>query len=231
MVTGDVTIAGLLDLVFMDGFRPRWRDEFRVVSAEHVDGMFANAGETIEFDGITFDVEYAANAVTLTSGEGSDPLLVGFNVRPGGDENPINLHGKGVVKMGLLADEQFDIAEVDLESLMFGDPELLGEVLGVGPEKIKIQDINGDGLDDLALVFRTDDLVDGGALGPESAMGILVGQLLDGTPLEGFDSLRIVPSFHNNSPYTVTQIPEPSTASLAILLLAVSTLIRLRRHE
>ncbi len=57
--------------------------------------------------------------------------------------------------------------------------------------RIKIRDLNGDVLDDLALFFRKKDLLHGGVLNKNSDTGVLLGQLNDGTQIKGSDSLRV----------------------------------------
>ena len=52
-----------------------------------------------------------------------------------------------------------------------------------------MEDVNGDMIDDLVCQYLTTDIA---ALGGESTTATVNGELLDGTPIEGTDSVNIV---------------------------------------
>ena len=144
------------------------------------------------------------------------PLTV--DVKPGSDENPVNLKSKGVLPVAIVSTAGFDAQEVDVESLLFGDPLLINlGAMPVSPMRSAIEDVTGDGLMDLTLKFSMRDLLGNGVIGLETVQGYLYGQLMDGTQVDGFDALTIVPSSN--------MIPEPSGLMLAVagMLLLAST--------
>ncbi|MCH7752740.1 MAG: PEP-CTERM sorting domain-containing protein, partial [Planctomycetes bacterium] len=88
----------------------------------------------------------------------------------------------------------------------------------LSPLRSALEDVSGDGLLDLTLKFSVADLVEHGALSPDTIEGILIGLLVDGTAIEGMDSIRIVPpngSKGNN--LQISAVPEPTTLALTAL--------------
>ncbi len=152
-----------------------------------------------------------------------DPTTVPFDIKPGGDVNPINLKSNGVLSTAILSTNDFDVSDINVSTLLFGDPLLLDDNgIGVSPLRYSFQDVSHDGLMDLSLKFSMRDAVDYGALGPDTIEGLITGELFDGTLIEGLDSIRIVPpngsngsSGANGSSIQVSAIPEPSTLTLA----------------
>ena len=82
-----------------------------------------------------------------------------------------------------LGSDSFDVAEIDVTTLAFG-PNGATEFHGMG----HIEDVNSDEIPDMVLHFRTPHT--GIACGDESAS--ITGELLDGTPIEGTDSIQTV---------------------------------------
>ena len=104
------------------------------------------------------------------------------------------------------------VTEIDRATLSFG-PD------GATPTHRKLghlEDVNGDAFVDLVSHYSTTETgLESGDITAEVS-----GSLLDGTPFEGSDAIRIVP------PHTA--IPEPSTAVLAMFGLACVTCLRRR---
>jgi len=122
----------------------------------------------------------------------SPPLLtveIKIDIKPGSDPNSVNPRSKGKIPVAILSTMDFDApAKVDLESLTFG---------GTGEDKESLafcnpspEDVNGDGFDDLVCHFYTQET---GFICRDTE-GILRGQTMEGDPIEGSDSVRIVPS-------------------------------------
>jgi hypothetical protein len=114
-----------------------------------------------------------------------------IDVKPGSDPNSINNDGHGVIPVAILGSADFDVTQIDVSSLSL-------DGLGVGVKgnsnlQFSIEDVSGDftspegapdGFDDLVCQFVDDD--------PDvwqPGEGIEFG----GIPIEGFDTINIVP--------------------------------------
>ena len=112
-------------------------------------------------------------------------ISIAIDIKPGSDPNSINRGGQGVIPVAILSDATFDAMSVDTTSLTFGgtgDEDSLSFCNG------SPGDVDGDGLPDLMCHFDTQetDFQSG------DTEGVLKGTTLDGTPITGTDSVRIV---------------------------------------
>ena len=110
---------------------------------------------------------------------------VSIDIKPGDHSNSINPKSKGKIPVAILSTKDFDAPnQIDLKSLTFGR---------TGDEKslafCHAKHANRDGLRDLVCHFYTQQT--GFQCG--DTQGILKGKTKDGTPIEGSDSVRIVP--------------------------------------
>jgi hypothetical protein len=125
-----------------------------------------------------------------------------LDIKPGSDDNPINLkdNGKskgksaaagGVLPVAVLTTAEFDAAGVDVSRSALGDPLLEGLA---GPIRAGAEDVDLDGDLDLILHFSILDMVSQGAIGPATTSLCLGGYTLDGLEVFGSDVVTIVPA-------------------------------------
>jgi hypothetical protein len=152
------------------------------------------------------------------------PTLALVDIKPSSAPNSVNLKSKGVLPVAILGTAEFDVTEVDFDTLMFGDPLLIDNGgTAVSPLLSAYEDVSGDGLLDLTLKFSTSDLVEHEALGSDTIEGLLTGELLDGTLFEGMDSIRIVPrNKSKGNSLQISTVPEPTTSALALAVLCLA---------
>lgn len=110
-----------------------------------------------------------------------DARIVAVDVRPGSDANPVDPGSHGVVPIAILGSPSFDAASVSRPSIHLVPS-------GAGPVHFSIEDVNGDGILDLMLHFRTDDAqVKCG----DTAI-VVTAQTTTGARLAGFDTIATV---------------------------------------
>ena len=109
-------------------------------------------------------------------------VTVDIDIRSGSDADSINCSNpKEVITVVILGTSDFDVTQVDTRSVEFE-----------GAFEMNMQghfaDIDGDGDIDLVFRFRIGDTV----LRCEDTEGKLTGLLVDGTPFEGTDAVKMV---------------------------------------
>ena len=116
---------------------------------------------------------------------------VEIDIRPGSQKNNMNPESNGLVPVAVLSSTDFDaFAQMDRTSLKFGRTGDEPSLAECSPEPL---DVNGDGLNDLVCRFlaRLSGFV------PGDTGGTLRGATLDGVPIVGKDSIRLVPPKRN----------------------------------
>ena len=148
--------------------------------------------------------------------QGPGIIEASFDIKPGSCPNSFNRNSNGVLPVALVGTDDFDITEVDLGSILLtrtdgvggsiapheGPPGPHSEFEDVatpfeGEEQCDCHELESDGILDLSMKFKSADLVDALELGDLKAGELvsltLMGDLLDGTPFEAADCIRIVP--------------------------------------
>jgi hypothetical protein len=112
---------------------------------------------------------------------------VEIDIKPGSDPNCFNLNGHGVIPVAINGAADFDVYDIDVDTLLFDGLEV--RMRGRKGPLCSKEDWNVDGYLDMVCHFEDDpaNWVGGGAT------AMLTGALLDGTPFEGTDSICIVP--------------------------------------
>lgn len=114
------------------------------------------------------------------------PETMTIDIKPGSDPNSINLRSKGVVPVVLLS-----TAEFDATTILGGDVYFAGAIA----IRLNIEDVDGDGIDDVICHFRTQELdldensTDGGV--EIGSYDLIVGDIV--LSYIGNDTVNIVP--------------------------------------
>ena len=103
-----------------------------------------------------------------------------IDIKPGSYPNNINLNSKGVVPVALLTTDRFNASTADPESVVFA---------GALPLHWAVQDVDSDGDADLVFHFKTQELT----LDEDSTEATLTGETIGGLPIQGTDTVNIVP--------------------------------------
>jgi hypothetical protein len=111
------------------------------------------------------------------------PEVVAIDIAPDEFPNLIHPDSQEVISVAILTTDSFDASAVDPVSIRFGPHEAM-EIHGQG----HLEDIDGDGDDDLVLHFNTQDT--GIQCGHTSAS--LTGETIDGDAIQGSDAIITV---------------------------------------
>lgn len=112
------------------------------------------------------------------------PDAITVELKPGDGPNCINPKSKGTVSFALLGGS-IDVTAIDLSTVEIDD-DTNTVTAGVESVKSSVKDIDGDGINDLIVHFKTQDLRAAGLLSDGRTL-YLTAQLSDGTLLVGFD--------------------------------------------
>ena len=130
---------------------------------------FAVNGKLLDPSETSFTIDYLLPYYELTGFyENGDPIKLKFrgnipinlnwvaldsgieiDIKPGNEQNNINLNSKGVVPVAVLTTEQFDAATIDPATALFA---------GAAPDHWSLEDVDGDGDNDVIFHFRTQEL-------------------------------------------------------------------------
>jgi hypothetical protein len=121
---------------------------------------------------------------------------VAIAIQPGGDALAINLRRQGLLPVTVLSTATFDATRVDPATVTLGDEIGTDTPVAVRPNgrfHTSVEDVDGDGRDDLVLMFAIPDLVRNGDLTEATTALVLRGRLTDGcTEVRGESPIRVV---------------------------------------
>jgi len=129
----------------------------------------------------------AVMAVLLVFSASAVCDTVDVDIKPGSDENPVNVKSNGVVSVAVLGNDSFDVMNINLTTIRLNET--------CEPIRCSYEDVDEDGYMDLVLKFETQDVV---SCLPESREDgdivtlVLTGELDDSTPITGSDDVRVL---------------------------------------
>jgi len=119
----------------------------------------------------------------------SPVISVAIDIKPGSDQNTINLSSAGVISVAILSSDTFDATTVDP-----GTVTLAGAVVKMAGKSEKYlsqeRDVNGDGLLDLVCQVLTAAF----KIEPGASTAVLEAETFGGQSIRGEDFIRIVPN-------------------------------------
>ena len=106
-------------------------------------------------------------------------IPVAIDIKPGSDENSINLCSNGAVPVAVLGSDTFDVYDIDTDTLRLAEATV--KVVGKkDPHTLcSTEDVNADGYDDLVCHFNTTELSD--VLDGTSTSATVNGETLEGS--------------------------------------------------
>jgi len=150
-----------------------------------------NLGQPLKIQFLTDGTQSVFDCVSLTTEPNTPPWIdIDIDIKPGSDKNPINLKSKGIIPVAILTTEEFDVSDIDIDTVLIGDRELGGVAV---PVASKMEDIDGDGDIDILLKFSIQELVAGEAINEASIELEITGATDDGILIVGSDTVTVVP--------------------------------------
>lgn len=119
--------------------------------------------------------------------EMSLPAPIDIDIKPGSDENPVNLGSNGLLPVCVFSSESFDATRIDPATCL-----LAGAPVAVRTKQVKfmahLEDIDGDGLVDMMLNFETQQLDPSQIL---DDYAVLTGSTFEGQGFIGLDEITL----------------------------------------
>jgi hypothetical protein len=148
-------------------------------------------------NGDTFSLFFLSDVpIYLQSTAAGTTTEMKIDIKPGNEQNNINLKSKGVVPVAILTTADFDATTVDPATAQFA---------GASPERWKLEDVDNDGDNDILFHFDTEQLnLDENSTeatltaqlksqtSQMTAMSMSMQQAAGGTTVSGSDVVRIV---------------------------------------
>jgi len=108
-----------------------------------------------------------------------------FDIKPDSEPSCFNSDGNGLIPVRIMGTPTFDVNTIDAETLQLdAQPVATG---GGGKLMCHVEDVNGDGLDDLVCQFD-----DNGVYDPTDTVGTVTGLRTDASPFVSTDAICIV---------------------------------------
>lgn len=136
-----------------------------------------------------FNEQTGANESILTRGLVIREAVqqVEIDVKPGSDDNCLNINGHGTIPIAIFGSEELDVMNIDQSSLAFGGISV--RIRGNRYPQCGAEYVNGDEFVDLVCHFQDDS----SAWLAGDGEATLEGALLDGKAIKGSDTICLVP--------------------------------------
>ena len=100
---------------------------------------------------------------------------------------------EGLLPVAILGSANLDVTQISPNSIALGNVSLATRGSSRAPKlAYAFVDVNGDARQDLIAFFDVQTLISIGALGPSTTALSLSATLLEGTPIQGTDSVSVV---------------------------------------
>jgi len=109
--------------------------------------------------------------------------VIEIDIKPGDSPNSINPRSRGVIPVAIYGTEEFDVIDVNVPTLAFGPGGA-----SIAHKKAHYDDVNGDGLADLVMHYRTRE----SGIECDASTLTLTGELHDGFAFESTDVIETV---------------------------------------
>jgi hypothetical protein len=126
--------------------------------------------------------------------------IVDIDIKPGSYPNSINLGENGLLPVAILGSSTLDVTQINPATINIGGVSLASRGSAKAPKlAFSLEDVAGpggtgpDGYLDLVAFFSVQLLVTEGILSPSTTGLTLTASLTDGTPIQGIDTVNIVP--------------------------------------
>ncbi|MCK4823424.1 LamG domain-containing protein, partial [bacterium] len=147
------------------------------------------------FDGLIDEIEIFNRALPQSeiqaiynagsAGKCKGEVVIEVDIKPGSYPNCFNSNGHGVIPVAILGSEDFDVSTIDPSTVMLDSQAV--RVKGKSGNWGSLEDVNGDGFDDLVV-----QILDDGVYTQGSTIGIITATSYDGaTSFKGEDSICI----------------------------------------
>ena len=141
-----------------------------------------------ESDELLFSLTIHSGVIDIQLRTPSTTITVDIDIKPGSDTNPINQGSNGVIPVAILTTDSFDASTVDPGTVTLAGAEVA--VRGKSEKLMaRLEDVDGDGDDDLMLQVDTQSEGAVWEAGPVT----LLGTTYEGQAIEGTDNVTIVP--------------------------------------
>ena len=151
---------------------------------ETIDGQFAIENSEDSLQPLMAEI----NGQTITIEPGAPPTLpVSIDIKPGSDDNTVNLGSKGSIPVAILSTATFDAASVNAALVTLSSAPV--KLKGKGTAQTSMEDVNGDGLLDQIVHVSTEAL----ELNETATEAVLDGFTFGETAIRGVDVIRVVP--------------------------------------